>query len=152
MANFPEEGRFERGKMDRLTGAQWVHVTPEMARAHPQGNLSPMLWIIVIIFVGAAGFQLWETLGGVGRFSWVGVLLKLCTAILLVLRAPYALVLAMVQLIFSVFTLATFLADGISPFAIVELIFVVFAVSYLMEGDRPNLIYRHRFRSYPKGE
>ena len=111
-----------------------------------------MLWIIVIIFLGTAGFQVWQTLNGLASFGWVGAILKIATAVLLVLRAPWALVLAMVQLIVSVFTLATFLVDGISPFAIVELIFVVFAVSYLMEGDRPNLIYRHRFRSYPKGD
>ena len=52
MSQMPKEGRFEYGKMDRQTGAQWVHVTPDMARGHPQGKVNAPIVIIALIFVG----------------------------------------------------------------------------------------------------
>ena len=58
MAKMPEEGRFEYGKMDKQTGAQWVHVTPEMARAHPQGKLNLPLWLITGVFAAFGLLQL----------------------------------------------------------------------------------------------
>lgn len=156
MAKMPEEGRFEYGKMDKNTGAQWVHVTPEMARAHPQGRLNALLWGIVAVFaaLGAVKVYLFLTFGGTLLLS-IG-LVELLTALMLGLRAPWGVWLAGAQLLMSVFGLVTggTFADlqmAGSAVAIATLAYFVFAaltLFYLIEGERPNLIYRHRFRSY----
>lgn len=156
MAKMPEEGRFEYGKMDKNTGAQWVHVTPEMARAHPQGRLNALLWVIVAAFaaLGAIKVYLSLTYGGTGLL--VGGVVELLTALMLAIRAPWGVWLAGAQLLVSVFGLVT--GGVLKELALTEteiglailayFVFLVLALFYLVEGERPNLIYRHRFRSY----
>ena len=156
MAKMPEEGRFEYGKMDKQTGAQWVHVTPEMARAHPQGRLNLALWLIVMVFalIGFTFIYGFFVAGGVT--SLIQGLLALFTAITLAMRAPIAVMLAAAQIFLNILLqlLGGTLKDlsNMSPeYGILTLVILIFSglsLFYLIEGERPNLIYRHRFRSF----
>ncbi len=157
MAKMPEEGRFEYGKMDKQTGAQWVHVTPEMARAHPQGKLNAALWAIAAVFAAFGAIRLYIIVLGYGDWLvWIGAGLSFLTALALAIRAPIALFLAGAQLLIGLFGLVT--GGALKGLADVDgsqalntlglLIFSALALFYLMEGDRPNLIYRHRYRSF----
>ena len=156
MAKMPEEGRFEYGKMDKQTGAQWVHVTPEMARAHPQGKLNLPLWLITGVFAAFGLLQLVEFAQFGDWLALFKAVLQLLTAIMLVMRAPISLMLAGAQLLLSVFGAVTGgmlknmseLGETGGFVVLAYLIFCGLSLFYLFEGDRPNLIYRHRFRSF----
>ncbi|WP_133064531.1 hypothetical protein [Marivivens niveibacter] len=158
MSQMPKEGRFEYGKMDRQTGAQWVHVTPEMARAHPQGKVNIPIIVIGLIFAATGIWKVWGYL----EFGYLSLLLggalQLLTALTLLIRAPIALFFAGGQLLLSLFftvtggAMKTLSVSGPadSLFTLGFLIFSALSLFYLFEGDRPNLIYRHRYRSFAK--
>ena len=148
MSKLPEEGRFEYGKMDKQTGAQWVNVTPEMARGHPQGKLTIALWGIAAVFLAFGTLRI--ALNGAYLGDLLGGGLQVLTGIMLMMRAPWAVLLAGAQLLLTIFGLVTSSFGGHwSDLAM--LVFSFGALFYLVEGDRPNLIYRHRYRSYGKG-
>ena len=158
MSQMPKEGRFEYGKMDRQTGAQWVHVTPDMARGHPQGKVNAPIVIIALIFAVTGVWKVWGFL----EFGYMSLLLggaiQLLTALTLLIRAPVALFFAGAQLLLSLFFTVTGgamktlsqSAPVDSLFTLGFLIFSALSLFYLFEGDRPNLIYRHRYRSFAK--
>lgn len=148
MAEFPKEGRFEYGKMDQQTGAQWVYVTPDMARAHPQGKLNAALWAIATVFVALGLLKLAAAVSAGFAFILVlGGAFQLLTGVMLAMRAPYAVLLAGAQLLITLFGTVTSGMMG-ELFQLGVLIFSAGSLFYLTEGDRPNLIYRHRYRSF----
>ena len=148
MSQFPKEGRFEYGKMDQQTGAQWVNVTPEMARAHPQGKLNLALWCIAAVFVAFGILRIASAvLDGGGLFAGC---LQVFTGVLLAMRAPWAVLIAGAQMLLTIFSLVTG-GFGDHWIGLALLMFSFGALFYLIEGERPNLIYRHRYRSYGKG-
>lgn len=148
MSKLPEEGRFEYGKMDKQTGAQWVNVTPEMARNHPQGKLTIALRGIAAVFLAFGTLRI--ALNGAYWGDLLGGGLQMLTGIMLMMRAPWAVLLAGAQLLLTIFGLVTSgFGDHWSDLAM--LVFSFGALFYLVEGDRPNLIYRHRYRTFGKG-
>ncbi len=156
MAKLPEEGRFEYGRMDKTTGAQWVYVTPEMARGHPKGRLGATLWAIVAVFAAFGVLRIYAFVQTGNTILLVVALLQILTALMLAIRAPWAVGLAGVQMVLSL--LGTITGDALRELAYLDqaeafltlgnLIFSGLTLFYLFEGDRPNLIYRHRFRSF----
>ena len=72
------------------------------------------------------------------------------------MRAPIAVMLAAAQIFLNILLqlLGGTLKDlsNMSPeYGILTLVILIFSglsLFYLIEGERPNLIYRHRFRSY----
>ena len=139
---------FETGTQDRLTGATWVHVAPELARNHAQGKLNALLWAIVVAIAIGGGSKIAAFTAGGALFWLFGGLFQLLTAWLLAIRAPWAVVIVGAQLIISLISLAISLQESVSLFKMIELGFSIAVLSYLIEGDRPNLIYRHRYRSF----
>jgi hypothetical protein len=142
--DFPEKGTFVPGKTDPMTGARWVNVSPQMARAHPKGRLGPVLWLIVAFFVVSGVQLLWV---GITAEGWVSVVIGMTSFLagaMLALRAPWAVVMTGILLILLILS---FVLMSTTP-PVAELVLAILALSYLLEADRPNLIYRHRFRSY----
>lgn len=148
MSEFPKDGRFEYGKMDKQTGAQWVHVTPEMARAHPQGKLNLALWAIAAVFLSFGLLRLSVSAGEM--LNVISGVLQIVTGLMLMMRAPWGIMIAGAQLILTIFGVVTSGFGG-HWMDLVILLFSFGALFYLVEGDRPNLIYKHRYRSYGKG-
>ncbi|NSX55877.1 hypothetical protein [Parasulfitobacter algicola] len=139
----------ERGQYDKETGAQWVNVTPEMARAHPLGKPGLLIYLIAA----------WFALGAMGQLGFLFTLgfsflflalffLYLLTAVALVLRAPVSVWLVTVSGGLQILLLMMS-ADIVTVFLAAIHILIIF---YILDGDRPNLIYRHRYRSFKKGD
>ncbi|GAA6187432.1 hypothetical protein [Litorivita sp. NS0012-18] len=154
MARIPEEGVFTQGKIDASTGARWIYVTPQMARAHPKGRLSLGLWLIVTYFIAVAALRIielaqYEALP-VGAAA-VLVAIPLLCALLLALRAPWGAVLVIILSVLSVVGSLSRMG-GADPIGLINTLVLIAVAVYLHEGDRPNLIYRHRYRSYKSKE
>lgn len=149
----PEEGVFTPGGRDPVTGAQWIHVTPGMARNHPQGRLNLILWAIVGYYLAMAGLRVEQAVewGGVPSGAFVlATLMPLLCAAGLAFRVPWAVLIVTALSALSVLSNLSVIGAG-NPAVVVEIIVTVLIILYLLEGDRPNLIYRHRYRSYRGG-
>ena len=146
---FPKDGQFSYGPRDPETGIAWCRVSREMAHAHPMGRLGPFEYAIVGYFLLAAAIKVWVILQA-GISGWVMPLtglLQVLTAIGLLARVPGALVLVVLQLVFTVVMALGSFNVSHSAMPLVELVIAVTIIGYLYEGKRPNLIYRYRFRS-----
>ncbi|MGH1459453.1 MAG: hypothetical protein ACRBBT_11195 [Paracoccaceae bacterium] len=150
MAEWPEKGVFIRGETDKATGAQWVYVTPQMARAHPKGRLSLWLWLIVTYFAAVATLRGIEVMHyGAMPLAQMGIMIgiPLVCAALLALRAPWGAPLVIVLSVLSVVGSVSHISEA-DPVALFNTIVLIGVAVYLYDADRPNLIYRHRYRSY----
>lgn len=137
-------------KPDAYSGIPWVHVDPETARAHPKGQLTLALRVIAGYLVAIGLFKLW-VFWGAGYAAGVIVLggvLPILAGLGLWARMPWAVVVTLVMAGFNLYAFVRnvgadpgllLLFDGIASVAI---------IFYLVEGDRPNFIYRHRYRKY----
>ncbi|MBT0956295.1 hypothetical protein IV417_02755 [Alphaproteobacteria bacterium KMM 3653] len=148
LKNMPAEGHFERGRVDVTTGAVWIYVSRAMAHGHPMGRLNWVLYLIIGYFAAGAAVKLsvWGQ-GGPALMFW-GAILGIMTAIGLALRVPWALILAVAQAGLSVAFLAFSLTAGGSLATLAEAVVGILIVMYLIDGQRPNLAYRYRYRSY----
>ncbi len=137
-------------KQDHYTGIPWVSVTPQEVRGHPKGQLTPLLWLIGLFFIGSALLKIWLLAqGGLGLGGAVlSGLFPLLTGIGLLMRAPWALILAVLSAGFSLFGLVRGFGTDTSLIYLGETIIMAGILFYLMDGDRPNFIYRHRYRKY----
>lgn len=149
MDEFPEKGRFEAGRADPVTGERWVYVSREMAHAHPKGRLGPALYLIILALVALSGlrFYAFTMAGSLADFG--AALLLMLSALGLYLRAPVALFLVVALFAFSLMRLFV----GIGALDITGLAFLFAqgaALVYLLTSERANLIYRHRYKSYPE--
>lgn len=140
-------------------GFQWVHVPREMAHGHPKGRPGIVLWLIAAWFAASGGLEV-ALVAAAGTAWWSGLLgfASLAAGVGLILRVPWAYVLAV--LLPARFVVGFVMAigggaQGLTGAAQVDQLFVlaqaVIAVAvtfYLIEGERPNLIYRLRYRSY----
>ncbi len=142
----PKEGHFQSAGIDNATGARWIHVTPQMARAHPQGRLGLILWAIVVINLGVGVLR---TYYGVTITLLIlpFALTNFAVALALALRAPMATLLVLVQVIAGI-VLSLFVAPLPPDLLAMQAALGLGVLIYLFEGDRPNLIYRHRYRAY----
>ena len=140
-------------------GYQWVHVPRAAAHAHPKGRPGIVLWLIAAWFAASGGLEV-ALVAAAGTPWWSGVLgvLSFATGVGLILRVPWAYVLAvLLPARFVVgFVLAlgggaqelTQAAQADQVFVLVQAVIAVAVTFHLLEGERPNLIYRLRFRSY----
>jgi len=131
------------------TDIPWVDVTPEQARTLSGGKLGPIIWLIAIYFlgIGALKFVLFlQADQGLGA-AVLNSIWPLLAGIGLVLRVPWSIVMAVIASGVTVFFLVTRLGLG-DVATLLETIINVGVLFYLVDGDRPNLIYRHRFRKY----
>lgn len=136
------------------SGIPWVYITPQQARALPTGKLNLVLYLIAFYFVliGLFKFALILSFGaGLGTALLNGVL-PVLTGLGLLARVPWSIIMALVSAILTVWFLirgTQFSAeDGSVVFQMLETILNVGILFYLTEADRPNLIYRHRYRKY----
>lgn len=153
------EERETRQTVPDANGAHWVHVSAEEVRAHPKGRPGLVLWAIAAWFAASGALEM-ALVQAAGAPVWSGVLglLSLLTGVGLILAVPWAYVLAvLLPARFIVGFAQTLGADGagslaFGPFGhvvvLVQAVIAVVVIFHLVEGDRPNLIYRRRFRSY----
>ncbi|MEJ6401618.1 hypothetical protein [Yoonia sp. 2307UL14-13] len=141
----PEDGQFRVGKPDNATDARWIYVTPEMALAHPKGQLGLLLWALVAfnLLMGVVRVYQGVTITPLALIFGVA---NLTVALLLAIRSPWALPAVFVQVIGGILA-AFFIVLGPVDVVIRAALGIGLLV-YLVDGDRPNLIYRHRFRAY----
>lgn len=139
----------KQSKPDFYTGIPWVYITGEQARSLPRGQLNLTLWLIVGYFIlnAAIGVALVLTFdAGLGTALLYGIL-PLLTGLGLAFRVPWSVVLAMVATGLSAYALIRGLG-GNGILALLQTIANIGILFYLVDGDRPNLIYRHRYRKY----
>ncbi len=151
-------------KPDHYSGIPWVYVSSQEARAHPKGQLTAVLWVIAIYLIGA-GVTKAVTLQASGvPFGWALLIsaVPILAGVGLILRMPWAIILATISVALTVLQLVggfRSLGDmggnaasmGMFDTRLVLLLHLVASVGivfYLMDGDRPNFIYRHRYRKY----
>jgi len=139
-------------------GAQWVHVSRDAARAHRKGRPGVLLWAIAAWFAASGGLEV--ALAAAGAPWWTGALgaLSLVAAAGLILRVPWAYVLAVllparyiigfVQAIGGGAVALTGAPQLDQALVLAQAVISVLVIFHLVEGERPNLIYRHRYRSY----
>lgn len=136
-------------------GRQWVYVTGAEALAHPQGRPGILIYLIVLWFMGAGVLELTSPHLGIVGFGFallsilvgVGLVLRNRVAYLLALFLPWRHFLGLIPVLRLVE-----IAPDYSAYSFV-LAFINAGIGflvafYLFEGDRPNLIYRNRYRSY----
>jgi hypothetical protein len=135
-------------------GRQWIYVTDSQVREHPKGHFGVFIWIICLWFACVGGLEI--VLGSISSMPRLvfGVLVFITSAGL-VLRNRLAYLLALfVPMIFLIrfFSQATsFGTTIVNPSQYYDLINAMVAVGvcfYMFEGDRPNFIFRRRYRSY----
>ncbi len=136
------------------SGIPWVQVTPQQARGLPQGKLNTALYVIGLYFIGIGLFKFGVVLSvgaGFGTAVLNGVW-PVLTGIGLLMRVPWSIIMAMVSATLTVWFLIrgtqVGVADGNSLIPMIETLINVGILFYLVEGERPNLIYRHRYRKY----
>lgn len=142
-------------KPDPYTGLTWAYVSRADAHAHPKGRLGLALYGIAGFLLLSGLFKL-VTLWPAGALTALGAgALPMLVGLGLLARIPWSLVLAVVMAGFTLYTtFRAYNADGAFIDGATGLLFLFDALAsvailfHLLEGDRPNLIYRHRFRKY----
>ncbi|MFQ6547861.1 hypothetical protein AADZ90_007875 [Aestuariibius sp. 2305UL40-4] len=141
----------------------WVSVTPAEAAAHPKGRPGLVIYAIALWLAVSGAFDVLALFGPVGSL-WFLVFggLSLVAALGLVLGAPWALVLSVLMcgryLVASIAELRIFMfvdaveEQGLALLILAQGIVAVAAAFHLLEGDRPNLIFRHRYRAYSEAD
>ncbi|PWG16634.1 hypothetical protein [Salibaculum griseiflavum] len=132
------------------SGIPWVHVEPEVARAHPKGQLTFALRVIAGYLVVIGLFKLW-VFWGAGYAPGVillGGLLPVLAGLGLWARMPWAVVVTLVMAGFNLYAFVRNVGADPGLLLLFDGIVSVGIIFYLVEGDRPNFIYRHRYRKY----
>ncbi len=137
-------------RMEFYSGIPWVNITPEQARDHPKGQLNWILWLIVAYFIGIAALKfVWIlNLGGGLGLATLNSIWPFLAGLGLAFRVPWSIVMAMISAGLTVYALVRGLGNDGTLVTLLETLANVGILFYLMDGDRPNLIYRHRFRKY----
>ncbi len=140
----------ESKRGDFYSGIPWVYVTPDQARGHPKGQLGPALWAIVAYFIIAAIVKTILSINyGLGvSGAAVNGLWPLIVGLGLALRIPWAVIFAAISAGLTVYALVRGLGGDGSLVTLLELVINIGVLFYLIDADRPNLIYRHRYRKY----
>lgn len=140
-------------------GAHWVHLTRDEVRAHPQGRPGPVLWAIALWFaasgagevalVQAAGAPLWSGIMGVlSLVAGVGLLLSVPWAYVLAVLLPARFIIGFAQTVGGGGETLAGMGQAGQVLVLAQAMIAVAVMFHLVEGERPNLIYRRRFRSY----
>jgi hypothetical protein len=135
---------------DFYSGLPWEHVTRAQAHGLPMGKLGIILWVIVAYFIsiGLLKFYLTLSFGAGVSVAVLNSIWPILTGLGLALRVPWAIIMAMISAALTVYALVRGLGGDGSVIVLAEMIINVGVLFYLVEGDRPNLIYRHRYRKY----
>lgn len=128
----------------------WEHVTPEQARAHPKGQIGLVLGAIGVFFIAIGlgkGWWIYDLSGDllIGVFNGIWPLLA---GIGLLLRVPWSIYMAVIAAGLSIYALIRGFGEAQSIYYLLETVAYVGILFHLIDGDRPNLIYRHRYRKY----
>lgn len=137
-------------RRDFYSGIPWVNVTAKEAHAHPLGKLGPIEWAIALYFLAIAILKFWLVLSydfGFGA-AVLNSIWPLLVGLGLALRVPWAVIMAMVSAALTAYALVRGLGGGGNLITLFEMIASVGILFYLVDADRPNLIYRHRYRKY----
>ena len=137
-------------KPDFYSGIPWVYVPPEQARAHPKGKLNLILWMIAAYFVaiGLLKFALAFSYGASVSVAFLNGIWPLLTGVGLALRVPWSILMACVAAGLTVYALLRGIGGDGSVVILLESVANAGILFYLIDGDRPNFIYRHRYRKY----
>lgn len=137
-------------KPDSYSGIPWVYVDPVEARAHPKGQLTLALYGIIayLLVTGALKLIVFLMAGYPMGVVILGAVLPVLAGLGLWLRAPWAVVVTILMAGFSLYAFARNLRANPDLMLLVDALVAVGIIFYLLEADRPNLIYRHRYRKY----
>lgn len=137
-------------KPDFYSRIPWVYVPPDQARAHPKGKLNLILWLIVgyFIAVGLLRFYLTLQAGFTPLEALLNGIWPVLTGLGLAIRMPYAILMASVATGLTVYALLRGVGVDGTGIVLLETVANVGILFYLVDGDRPNFIYRHRYRKY----
>ena len=143
MTDRPEE-------QDPYSGLRWVYVTRAEVFGHPKGRLNAILWGIVVFLIGTGLLKLWvfASAGAPLAMVLLSGLLPILTGLGLAVRAPLALVAAIVMAGVTLYSTMRAMGEGQSIVILMDAVLAFGIIFYLLDGDRPNFIYRHRFRKY----
>jgi len=135
---------------DPGAGIPWVDVTPQQARAHPKGRPGLTLYVIIAYLIVSGLFKLWAFTGAGYPVTVIvlGGALPVITGLGLWARMPWAIIVAIIMAGFTLYAFARNIGADPSMLLLVDALVAVSMIFYLVEGDRPNLIYRHRYRRY----
>ena len=145
-------------KTDPYSRIPWVYVTREQAHAHPKGRLGPLLYAIAAFLILSGAVKLYVFLSA-GAPLWMVLmsgLLPIAAGLGLLARMPFALVLTILlaglTLFFAILGMRDLSEPGVSTvervLPLIDALVSAGICFYLMDADRPNLIYRHRYRKY----
>lgn len=135
---------------DAYSGLTWVYVSPRDVRDHPKGRLNTILWAIVLFLVGSGLLKLivFVDAGAALSIALLSGLFPILTGLGLALRMPFALVIAIIMAGIALYTTVGAMGSEESLWFLVDSLVAVGIIFYLLDGDRPNFIYRHRYRKY----
>lgn len=140
-------------------GFQWVYLARDAAHGHPMGRPGLVLWLISAWFAASGGLEV-ALVAALGTPWWSGLLgfASLAACVGLILRVPWAYVLAVllparfvVGFVMAIGGGAQGLTGAVQAdqlFVLAQAIIAIAVTFHLIEGERPNLIYRLRYRSY----
>ena len=135
-------------------GRQWVYVSDEQVRGHAKGQFGLLIWAICLWFVCIGGLEI--VLGSSTSLSRLAYGFALFgTGAGLVLRNRFAYLVALfIPMIFLIrfFSQAsgygTIMVNTAQYYDLINALVTVVVCFYMFEGDRPNFIFRRRYRSY----
>jgi len=135
---------------DAYSGLKWVHLSRAEAHSLPSGRLNMVLWAIVAFLIGSGLFKLVVFIGSGAPLglTFIAALVPVLTGLGLAARLPYALVLAVIMAGITLYSTMRAMGEGQTIWLLVDALVALGILFYLLEGDRPNLIYRYRFRKY----
>lgn len=140
----------ESKRGDYYSGIPWVYVDPDQARAHPMGKLGLAMWLIVAYFIAVAIMKVYLSFsyGAGAGVAFLNAIWPFLAGVGLALRVPWSIVMAMISAGLTIYALLQGV-EGPNPLlSLGQTIANVGILFYLIDGDRPNLIYRHRYRKY----
>lgn len=144
-----QEPQFEKGHQDPYSETRWVYVSRAMAHGHPKGKLGPVLYLIVAVLICVGAYKSYLVIAG-GEPAWVAAIvggIPILAGLGLLIRMPWSIVLVVFVAGVSLFGFINSVGQS-DLWVLLENVAALGLLFYLVEGDRPNLIYRHRYRSY----
>lgn len=138
-------------------GRHWVYVTAEEAFGHPKGRPGLAEYAMALWFAGIGAIEASISLsfGQFGVVQGVFTVLLMFCAVGLILRSPWSYVLSILLAVREMFGFIQLIGGGayevppmLALYGVANAIVGTGIIFYLIEGDRPNFIYRHRYRSY----
>ena len=135
-------------------GRHWVYVSEAQVRGHKKGKFEPLIWTICLWFVCVGGLEI--ILGsstslprlcyGFAMFAvGVGLVFRNRQAYLVALFIPIILV---IRFFSQATNYGTIVVSPSQYYDLINALVTVGVCFYMFEGDRPNFIFRRRYRSY----